>query len=155
MKVYRLASASYINDREGIGAKLFGGRWNPEKIPCIYTSQHISLALLEKYVHAQGMEQMQGLALLELEIPTAKGTFFEIDSQQLKPNWMMDVDYTQWLGLQLLNDSNVAAFSVPSALIPEERNVVLNPRADTFQSIIFHRVTDFTTDYRLLAKLMV
>lgn len=154
MKVYRLASRSYIDDREGIGAKLFGGRWNPPKVPCIYTSQHISLALLEKYVHAQGMEQMQDLALLEAEIPEEKECFFEVDLEKLKPSWASDIEYTQWLGEQLLNDRSIVAFSVPSVLIPEERNVILNPMAASFFEVNFRRIIDFATDYRLLAKLM-
>lgn len=154
MKVYRLASRLYIDDREGIGAKLYGGRWNPQKTPCIYTSQSISLALLEKYVHAQGMEQMQNLALLEAEIPHVKACFFEVDLHKLKPSWASDIEYTQWLGEQLLKDESIVAFSVPSVLIPAERNIVLNPRAVAFFEVNFHRVIDFATDYRLLAKLM-
>ncbi|WP_028295427.1 RES family NAD+ phosphorylase [Olivibacter sitiensis] len=153
MKAYRLASRSYIADREGIGAKLYGGRWNPPKVPCIYASQFISLALLEKYVHAQGLEQMQDLALLEMEVPDGKASFFEVDLAKLKPSWSLDIDYTQWLGTQLLEDESIVAFSVPSALIPEERNIILNPRAKLFAKVVYRRIVDFATDYRLLAKL--
>ena len=53
MIVYRLAAKQYIDDRTGTGAKLFGGRWNPVGLACIYASEYISLALLEKFVHAE------------------------------------------------------------------------------------------------------
>ena len=83
MIVYRLAARQYIGDREGIGAKLFGGRWNKVDCPCIYTSEHISLALLEKFVYARAKENMQHIALLEIEIPDKEVMVFDVDDDQL------------------------------------------------------------------------
>ena len=152
MIVYRIAHKHYINDKDGIGAKLFGGRWNAINLPCIYTSVHISLALLEKFIHAKVAENMQNISLLKIELPDDQ--IFNIDRNKLKPSWIDDVEYTQWLGAQVLEDSSILAFSVPSAIVPEERNIIINPLSKNFKSIKFLEISDFYTDYRLLGKLL-
>ena len=152
MIVYRIAHKHYIDDRDGMGAKLFGGRWNAINLPCIYTSIHISLALLEKFIHAKVAENMQNISLLKIELP--EDQIFNIDKNKLKSSWIDDVEYTQWLGAQILEDHSILAFSVPSAIVPEERNVIINPLSANFKSVKFLEITDFDTDYRLLGKLL-
>ncbi|TDE16611.1 RES family NAD+ phosphorylase [Dyadobacter psychrotolerans] len=154
MIVYRLAAKKYIDDRSGIGAKLYGGRWNPAGQSCIYTSAHISLALLEKYVHAQSKENMERIALLKIEIPDNEGLIFHANETRFKTSWTEDVSYSQWLGGQILNDLSILAFTVPSAIIPSERNVIINPLSKDFSLVKFLFPTDFTTDFRLLNKLI-
>ncbi len=154
MTVYRLAATDYIDDFSGTGARLYGGRWNPVGVPCIYSSEHISLALLEKYVHARAKENMERIALLRIEIPDEKLTIFRTDDKLMKPLWFDDIAYSQWIGEQLLGDPSVAAFSVPSAIIPSEKNVILNPLAENFSLIRFSEPVNFHTDFRLLSKLL-
>ena len=154
MIVYRLAAKQYVDDLTGTGAKLFGGRWNPVGLACIYASEHISLALLEKFVHAEHKENMQRIALMHIEIPDNASLIFNTDEKLLKKSWADDISYSQFIGEQVLNDPDVIAFTVPSAIIPSERNVILNPRAAEFGKIKFLKVTDFTTDFRLLSKLL-
>ncbi|TKB98400.1 RES family NAD+ phosphorylase [Pedobacter cryotolerans] len=148
MIVYRIADKKYINDREGIGAKLFGGRWNEINVPCLYTSEHISLAFLEKFIYAKGAESMLNLALLKIEVPN--DLIFEVDVKKLKKDWADDIEYSQWLGQQLLADLSVLAFKVPSSIIEPEFNVVINVNATKLSSVIFHEVVDFTTEHRLI-----
>ena len=154
MIVYRLAAKEYIDDKTGTGARLFGGRWNPQGLACIYTSENLSLALLEKYVHAQSKENMQRVAVLKIEIPDEKGLLFHVDEKLLKQNWPNDISYSQWIGEQILKDLSVIAFTVPSAIIPSERNVIINPSATKFDLVKFLSTVDFSTDLRLLSKLM-
>lgn len=154
MMVYRLAAKAYIDDFTGTGAKLFGGRWNPVGYPCIYTSEHLSLALLEKYVHANHKENMKRIALLRIHVPDDKNLIFSTDEKLLKKGWEDDIGYSQWLGEQILSDLSVAAFTVPSAIIPSERNVILNPASRLFGKIEFLPAVDFATDLRLLDKLL-
>ncbi|HEV7382374.1 MAG TPA: RES family NAD+ phosphorylase, partial [Dyadobacter sp.] len=80
MMLYRLAAQEYIEDQTGTGAKLFGGRWNPEGLACLYTSEHVSLAFLEKYVHAKAKENMSRVALLKVEIPENDHLIFHVDA---------------------------------------------------------------------------
>lgn len=153
MILYRLAHHQYIDDKEGIGARLFGGRWNEVNCPCLYFSTSLSLALLEKFVHAQLKEDMRNLAVLEIEIQHTDN-IFHVDESRLQKDWMHDVTYTQWIGKQLLEDLTVLAFSVPSVVVPAERNYVLNTQAMDFKQVKFKKVSDFTADYRLLNSLL-
>lgn len=152
MILHRLVSKDYIEDREGIGAKLFGGRWNEVNYPCLYASATLSLALLEKFVHAQFKEHMRNLAVLEIEILNADD-IFHVDETRLQKEWISDVNYTQWIGKQLLEDSSVVAFSVPSVIVTSERNYVINTQADSFREVKFKKVSDFFTDNRLMNSL--
>ena len=152
MMVYRLAAMDYIHDQTGTGARLFGGRWNPEGHSCIYTSEHVSLAFLEKYVHAKSKENMSRIGLLKIEIPD--DAIFHADAKLFKSRWEEDISYSQWLGAQILSDLSIVAFSVPSAIIPSERNIILNPLAPSFKEVKFLPVTDFKTDFRLLNRLL-
>lgn len=153
MKAYRLASKQYISDMLGIGARLFGGRWNPKGVACLYTSEHLSLALLEKFVHAQGKEGMTDLMLLQIEIPEKEGLVYHTDAAKLERGWAHDFDYSQWLGEQILTDTSIVAFSVPSAIIPAERNIIINPQADYFGEVKFSKPAAFNIDMRLLNRL--
>lgn len=154
MIVYRIADQQFIDDRIGTGAKLFGGRWNYINIPCLYSSEHISLALLERFAHARATENMINLALLGIELPDDDKLIVKVEHTKLKSNWVEDIDYTQWLGKQILDDSSIMAFSVPSAIIPEERNIIINTSSKYFKQIKFEEKKDFIIDYRLLGKLL-
>lgn len=154
MIVYRLADKQYIDDSEGTGAKLFGGRWNEVNCPCIYASEHVSLAFLEKFVHATAKENMLNIALLEIEIPDDEEILLRVDVSKLEKNWKENVAYTQWIGEQILDDVSIVAFSVPSVLIPTERNYILNPKSVHFNRIKYKKIIDFYTDYRLLNTLL-
>jgi RES domain-containing protein len=152
MILYRLADRAYIEDREGVGAKLFGGRWNEINYPCLYASATLSLALLEKFVHAKFKENMRNLAVLEIEIAD-KQDIFNVDETRLQKDWISDVNYTQWIGKQLLEDVTVVAFSVPSVIVPSERNYVINTQSSDFHKVKFRRIADFFTDNRLMNSL--
>lgn len=154
MIVYRLAAKEYIHDTAGTGAKLFGGRWNPVGHACIYTSEQISLALLEKFVHANHKENMERISLLRIEIPDDKTALFHTNEKLLKKGWTDDISYSQWIGEQILEDPEVTAFTVPSAIISSERNVIINPLSAKFTAVKFLSVVDFSTDFRLLSKLI-
>jgi RES domain-containing protein len=154
MIVYRLAATDYIRDCQGTGARLYGGRWNPVGVPCIYASEHVSLALLEKYVHAKARENMRRIALLKIELDEERIHIFKTDQRLLKPSWHQDYAYTQWLGQQILADLSIMAFSVPSAIVPFERNIIINPAAENFDLVRFSDPIDFLAGFRLLSKLL-
>lgn len=154
MTVYRLAYQHYIADRTGVGARLYGGRWNPKGVSCLYTSVHISLALLEKFVHARGKEDMTGLMLLSIEIPDDSDLVYHVDESCMVDGWEKNFYYSQWLGKQLLEEKGFVAFSVPSAIVPAEHNVIINPLAVRFNEVKFARPTTFNIDARLSDRLV-
>lgn len=152
MTVFRISHQAFIKDLEGIGAKKYGGRWNPPGIACLYCSQHLSLAVLEKFVHAQGKDDMTNLAFLSLKIPAAS-KLYTVNAAKLDPNWASNIAYTQWLGKQILEDLSYAGFIIPSIIIPSEMNIILNPASPSFKKIIASSPEDFAVDRRLVDQL--
>ena len=116
---------------KGLGASKAGGRWNPPGCACIYTSEHVSLAMIEKLVHAQMISDMKDIALMTFEINRPE-LLYILDLQKLKKGWKNDIRYTQWIGAQILKYEDYAGFIAPSVVVPNELNIILlaNPRAE-------------------------
>lgn len=153
MIVYRLSKKVYVEDLSGLGSRLFGGRWNPKGVSCVYASTSVSLALLERFVHAQGTEDMNDLMLLRIELPDEKELIYHMDETKFKNGWQFDFDYSQWLGQQVLRERSILGFSVPSAIVACERNVIVNPMSLAMSKIKILGVELFNVDPRLFIHL--
>ena len=86
MIIYRFAHKKFAGDLSGTGAKLNGGRWNFTGIPVVYSSEHISLGLLEILANANTLDDLQNIQLLEIEVP-AQCKPDEIKIEKLKKNF--------------------------------------------------------------------
>jgi len=148
MIVYRFAHYKYADDISGTGAKIAGGRWNSPGYAVLYTSAHISLALLEVLVNAHTLGQLQAIKLLEIEIP-AQMPEQEIKLSQLKDDWWNDFDYTQWIGSEMLKAASSLFIKCPSAVISSEYNFLINPSHPSFKKIKVKSKSDFHFDDRL------
>lgn len=151
MIVYRFAHQKFANELSGTGARLKGGRWNPVGLPVIYTSESISLALLEVLANALTLEELQMIRLMEIEIPT-NAEYQDIKLQSLKKDWYHDVDYTQWMGQEILKTKKSLLFRCPSAIIHKEHNYLINPLHPDFKKIKLTSSADFYFDERLFKK---
>ena len=153
MQVYRIAQKIFINDLSGEGARLFGGRWNHRGTPLLYTAESRSLATLELLVHAQKLSTVSNLSILTLEIP-AKIKIDDIQQlTQLPQNWQK---YTSHPDLQDAVAKWIASdgfiLKVPSAIIKEESNFLINPRHKNMQLLKVIQTEDFLLDERLLSN---
>lgn len=148
MIVYRLAQHTYAEDITGTGAKITGGRWNSPGNAVLYTSEHISLALLEVLANAHTLSRLQALKLVEIDIP-ATATIREIKPQGLKAGWWSDFDYTQWIGDEMLRNAEHLVIKCPSAIVDRENNILLNPLHPAFKGVKLKTVTNFRFDERL------
>ncbi|MBK6634508.1 MAG: RES family NAD+ phosphorylase [Chitinophagaceae bacterium] len=126
MIVYRISNTEFSNDISGTGAKLMGSRWNTRGVPLLYTSQHISLAVLEMLVNTNFKDYSIELDLMYIHIPDQL-PFTEIKSGSLKKNWKDDFDFTQYIGDEFVSQKDVLILKVPSAVIQEEFNYLANP----------------------------
>jgi RES domain-containing protein len=107
---------------------------------------------LEKFVHAQGKDDMTNLASLSIKIPAAS-KLYTVNAAKLDPNWPSNFGYTQWLGKQILEDMSYAGFIVPSIIIPSEMNIILNPASPTFKKIAASTPAELMVDKRLVDQL--
>ena len=115
----------------GKGAEISGGRWNRTGNPVIYTASNVSLAALETLVHFNAALLPLNRILVRIEV--SKDVWDErvvADSASLQVGWdvvppgMVTLDF----GDQWLRSGASALLQVPSAIVPEEYNVLINPR---------------------------
>ena len=132
MHLYRITKSKYAEDLTGEGAKLYGGRWNEVGTPSIYTATSISLSLCEFFVNLPSYLLPSDLILVTFEIEEKHIVI--IDEKDLPEKWNSYPIFTasQKYGSSWLEKEEVMAFSIPSVIVPQERNVVLNPRGRDF-----------------------
>ena len=150
MIVFRIANAAFSDDLSGTGAKLLGGRWNSRGMPVLYTSGHISLALLEMLVNTQFKDYIIPLDLLSIQLPE-NIEFAEINFKKLKTDWVKDFEYTRFIGDEFLKDKQSLLLKIPSAVIHEEHNFLVNPLHPDFKKVKIVKTRSFKTDERLFS----
>ena len=74
--VWRLVRAEFADQLDGEGARLFGGRWNSRGRNALYTSSHLSLSVLEVYVHIppELRDELPALRAVEISVPDDAAT---------------------------------------------------------------------------------
>lgn len=148
MIVYRIADCRYVKDLSGKGAALYGGRWNSQNVYVLYTAQSASLALLETVVH-MGKIPTEGYCMISLEIPDAH--IETINVSDLPDDWQAypSPDYLKSVGDKFYNANKKLALKVPSVVMPEEYNVILNTQFRTFDKIAIRSHRKLSIDDRL------
>lgn len=139
MQVYRIEREKYLPDvLSGGGAQLSSGnRWNSFGTRMVYCSQHRSLAMLELAVHLDlAADLPTDRWLVSLEIPDDM-YIQSVDPDQLPPNWADQPPGrpTQWMGDQFVLKAQAAVLCLPSAIIAEEYNFLINPLHPEAQNI--------------------
>ncbi|MCY7293267.1 MAG: RES family NAD+ phosphorylase [Ferruginibacter sp.] len=148
MIVYRICNALYSDDLSGNGSKLFGGRWNSKGVSMLYCSEHISLAVVEMLVHNQFKDFSVELSLLHITFPDTI-EIKEVKHSKLKNNWVDDFGYTRFMGDQFIQSGSHSILKIPSAVITEENNYIINPLHADFKKIKISDTSSFRTDKRL------
>lgn len=147
MLVFRLGSSRYpAND--GLGASLYGGRWNRKGTPVIYAAESRALCALE--ILASSGDLAADYVATPIEIPD-EIEIAVISLGDLPQGWDASepIDTTRDIGTNWARKLVEAVLSVPSAVIPRERNYVLNPVQQDFKRIHFSSPEPFYFDNRL------
>lgn len=119
----------------GLGGIYAYGRWTPRGIPVVYTSQSISLAVLEYTLNYKRHGWLPPSVLARANIPDEVDVE-SISISQLPDNWQ-DPDppaALREIGQKWLRRAETARLKVPSAIVPEESNYLLNPGIRTSRS---------------------
>jgi RES domain-containing protein len=104
------------------------GRWHHRGRLIVYTAAHRSLALLEILVHLDLRLALQPLVAWEIEVPDP-----HIEHAAALPTfWKTHTDHTRKIGDAWLLEHRSPALLVPSAIVPSEHNVLLNPAHPDF-----------------------
>jgi RES domain-containing protein len=151
MKVYRLTPKKYATDLSGMGAKLYGGRWNRVGVSLLYTSENLSLSVLENIVHINNPNFLPTFQAITIEIPDSIQEFVIND---FPDNWRNQETFES---LRKLTDNFVEkkeflAMKVPSAIIDVEFNFLINPQHSLFKEIKIINQQEFSFDQRLFTR---
>lgn len=148
MLVYRISRTRFAQDLSGEGARLYGGRWNRKGVPCLYTASSISLAVLEFSVHVSVDELPRALSITTIEVPE---TFLAVKTEDLPGNWDQwpSPASTRDLGSKWLNEMKHLVIRVPSTVIQQEFNFLINPLHAEIKKVKIQDVRDFVFDVRI------
>lgn len=146
MTLYRFSPRQFSKDISGEGARKFGGRWNSKGNAIVYTSMTISLSLLELLIHSTAHDEIKHNYLTTLEVPEELMT--EVSISTLKKNWISDEGFTKYIGDEFLQ-SDFLLMKVPSAIIPQENNILINPLHREFKKVKIKTAEKFMFDARL------
>jgi len=118
----------------------------------IYTAQSQSLAALEMLVHLDSPGFLKRYLLFGVEID--EHLVESIERSSLPKNWKADLvpASTQVVGDRWVTRGHSVALSVPSALVPDERNFLLNPEHPDFPKLKVSKPVAFQFDPRLGLK---
>lgn len=128
MLVYRIAKMKYLEDLTGTGARLYGGRWNHEGYEMLYTSENLSLAVLELLANQVRDLLDDTYGYIQIEIPDSNATL-KFNPELLPTNWRNGIyaEETLQFGTNWLNQQSSLALQVPSAVLKQESNILINP----------------------------
>ena len=141
----RFAAASAT----GEGARLYGGRWNSPGVRMVYASNSLALAAIETFVHLEPNLRPPDLVSIAGEIPDAVEVS-TLDPAILPAHWhRMRDESLRRFGDAWIARGGSAALLVPSAAIPGEWNVLLNPAHPAFAQIEFREPEPFEFDARM------
>lgn len=140
------------DDLAGKGAEITGGRWNRIGNAVVYTASHISLATLETLVHFNTSNLPLNRILVRIDVPddvwAARRVLTNITAPvgwDVFPAGKISLD----AGDAWLRGGASALMEVPSAIVPEESNVLINPRHADASRIDVARLRVFAYDGRL------
>jgi RES domain-containing protein len=150
-RAWRLCKRRYAASAfDGEGARRSSGRWNLPGVRVVYCSESIALAALELLVHVDPDEAPEDLVLIPVEIPDDVG-LTEVTPRMLPGDWRLTPGPVrlQQIGASWIKSGKTAVLSVPSVVVPQERNYLLNPAHPDFARIRRGRPKPFAVDPRL------
>lgn len=135
------------DDLSGKGAETTGGRWNRKGSALLYCSSTIALACLETLVHLSGSDPLPlNRHLVTIAIPPSVWRERAVLEPTEHLGW--DAEPPGIVSIGWGNDWACSVKSliaeVPSIIVPEESNILINPRHRDAKRLRAHRVRRWT-----------
>lgn len=125
---WRIVGARYKDDSfSGEGARLRGGRWNSKGTAVVYTAGSIALASIEMLINLPGPKLLEDFFRIPVHIPS--DLIIDLPLNKLPGDWRSTPvsPTTKAIGDNWIKDRKSAVLKVPSVVVPEEYNYLLNP----------------------------
>jgi len=156
MRVWRIATDTptyTADDLRGLGAKATGGRWNRAGSPMVYCAESISLAVMETLVHLGAGGLPLNRYLVSVDIPEAiwrRRQHLPLQTAPVGwdalPTGKVSLDF----GDAWLTSLASAVLVVPSIVVPEESNILINPQHPDASGLTAIKLRKWRYDERLL-----
>lgn len=152
MFLYRIAKKPFHEDLTGVGARLFGGRWNSEGVAVLYLSSNPSLAALEVLAHTpMKFLYQQEFMIVKVMVPEDL-SIQPLTQISLPEGWESPQGHPD---LKQIGDAWVERMRhpllrVPSVMMPGEWNFLLNPAHPKSTEVYISAVKEWLPDPRLL-----
>ncbi|HEX7888950.1 MAG TPA: RES family NAD+ phosphorylase [Ramlibacter sp.] len=140
------------DDLTGAGAKATGGRWNRKGHAVLYTSSSAALACLETVVHSKLGSLPMNRYLVRIDLPAAAWSArTEHTAPSLPVGWdaLPEGKVSLDLGDAWLSAGDSPVLVVPSVIVPEERNVLINPGHPLCRGMTARKLRKWSYDPRL------
>jgi RES domain-containing protein len=134
-----------------------GYRWNSFSTRLVYTSESRALATLEVYVHVDLSEDLPtDRFYVEIEIPD-ETAIQEVKIEDLPEGWNSNPPdrITQSIGDDFILQGETAVLKVPSSIVPQEYNILINPHHPDTRSIKVISKTSMSFDQRLKNQMTI
>ncbi len=147
LKVWRISKPGHGKaSPNGTGAH----RWNSPGTPIIYAAESRALAVLEMLCHLEGRELQEPYVLIEIGIEDS--LVRKIEQSSLPPDWCRDPSPPELkrVGDEWIRSGRCPVLRVPSALLPDEHNFLLNTDHADFRRVTFGDPVPFRFDPSLI-----
>lgn len=150
---WRVAKARRATDLSGTGAALEGGRWNEQDVAAVYMGLTPAICCLETFVQAAGPPAV-ALKITCFHLPDDPALYLQPAARDLPEGWAaLPADRPSMaFGTRWLNAGMHLGLIVPSAVLPLENNLVINPRHPALAQIEVLDIYDFTYDPRMFER---
>lgn len=150
MHAWRIAKKQFALDRSGIGARTYGGRWNAPGVAAIYAGMTPEISAMEKLVHA-GDILPADLVLVRLDLPEDASLYYRCSVADLPSGWddLPGSTAAVEFGNAFIDTCSQLGMIVPSVVMPEASNIILNPNHTTFVNVGMAIIRSFEFDSRL------
>ncbi len=148
MEVFRITREKHAKSLTASGVS---NRWNKDNQFVIYTGEHRSLSTLENVVHLHIMPVVK-FAVMVISIVDDESLFKKIQIKDLPPDWRTEAQYPylQNIGNEWYTNGESLVLQVPSIIIPQEHNYVINTVHPDFKKMVsLIRNEDYFWDDRL------
>ena len=150
LRIWRLVKERHAeNAFDGEGARIYGGRWNSPGRRVVYTSGSLALAALETLVHLDPAMPLPRFVAFAAQLSTMDLAPAAVPAAYALSGALADLTTTRRLGDQWLEEGRYLALSVPSAIVPQESNFLLNPLHPRFTRLVIGPPVVFPVDARL------
>lgn len=151
MRVWRIVRSRHAEEAfSGEGARRYSGRWHHAGRPAVYTATSRPLALLEILVHVDFEDAPTDFVLIPADVPGECVESLEDDDLPEGWDFLPATEASRDLGSTWLRERHSPGLLVPSVVLPQERNVLLNPLHPDFDRVEIGRPEPLDLDPRLI-----